>query len=106
MIRKLAKLVLILLITAGLYWAIDIAYGYYAGVIREETKAMSGGLALITQHFDVLRDPLLRLLGFVEPVVAFGRVGRIIARRIVERRARSAEDDEVDDRAGDGGSSR
>jgi hypothetical protein len=77
-----------------------------AGVIREERKAMSGGLVLLTQHFDVLRDPLLRLLGFVEPVVAFGRVGRIIARRIVERRARSAEDDEVDDRAGDGGSSR
>jgi lysophospholipase L1-like esterase len=36
MIRKLAKLLLILLITAGLYWAIDVAYGYYAGVIRQE----------------------------------------------------------------------
>jgi len=44
MIRKLAKLVLILLITAGLYWAIDIAYGYYAGVIRQEAPPNPDGV--------------------------------------------------------------
>src|SRR5215831_7335598 len=29
--RTLGKILLILLITGGLYWAVDIAYGYYAG---------------------------------------------------------------------------
>jgi lysophospholipase L1-like esterase len=32
--RTLAKVLLILLITAGLYWALDIGYGYYAGKIQ------------------------------------------------------------------------
>jgi dTDP-glucose 4,6-dehydratase len=34
--RTLAKVLLILLITAGLYWALDIGYGYYAGKIQRE----------------------------------------------------------------------
>jgi lysophospholipase L1-like esterase len=34
--RTLGKILLILLITGGLYWAIDIAYGYYAGGIQRQ----------------------------------------------------------------------
>src|ERR1700682_3961413 len=42
--RRLAKVILILLITAGLYWALDIGYGYYAGMIRREEPPNPAGI--------------------------------------------------------------
>jgi len=42
--RTLAKVLLILLITAGLYWALDIAYGYYAGKIQRAEPPNAAGI--------------------------------------------------------------
>ncbi|HZT18144.1 MAG TPA: hypothetical protein VFA23_02015 [Dongiaceae bacterium] len=42
MLRVLAKVLLILAITFGLYVGIDLAYGYYAGMLRQEAPPNPG----------------------------------------------------------------
>jgi hypothetical protein len=57
-----------------------------SNAIREDGKAMAGGIVDLTRFTPALRVPFLLILGLVEPVMAFGRVGRILAGRIGERR--------------------
>jgi hypothetical protein len=65
-----------------------------ATVVDEDSDAMSQGLISLTSHVKPLRGPLLFGLAFIEPVLAFGRVGRILSSRWVERRARKYEQQE------------
>lgn len=67
-----------------------------AGVIREDSKAMIGGLVSLTRPLGWLRPPLIAVLSVVEPVLAFGRVLRILGGRLADRRARAREAAVVD----------
>lgn len=62
-----------------------------AEVIREDGDAISQGFISLTRNVRFLLSPLIMLLNLVEPVLAFGRVGRILYRRWVERQQRTAE---------------
>lgn len=59
-----------------------------ADVIREDKEAMGQGLASLTRSVKFLRSPLLVVLNLVEPMLAFGRVGRIMYVRFAERQQR------------------
>jgi hypothetical protein len=61
-----------------------------ADAIGEDKEKMAKGLVSLTHAVQPLRQPLLVFLGFVEPLLAFGRVGRILAGRWVERRQQRA----------------
>lgn len=61
-----------------------------ATALQEDGDAMVGGLVELTRRFTALRTPLLLILGLVEPVLAFGRVGRILIRRAQWRREEAA----------------
>lgn len=63
-----------------------------ADTIREDKTAMSQGLVSLTRSVKALRSPFLMLLNLVEPVLAFGRVGRILYVRLAERRARAIDE--------------
>jgi hypothetical protein len=63
-----------------------------ATAISEDKEKMAKGLVSLTHAVVPLRQPLLIFLGFVEPVLAFGRVTRILATRWVARRQQQAED--------------
>lgn len=63
-----------------------------AVVIREDAAAMTHGLVSLTRNLKVLRSPLLMALNLIEPVLAFGRVGRIMYGRFVARQARVAQE--------------
>lgn len=63
-----------------------------AAAIEQDKDKMAKGLVSLTHAVVPLRKPLLVFLGFVEPVLAFGRVGRILTFRWVERRQRMAEE--------------
>lgn len=54
--------------------------------IREEKESMSRGLVSLTRSIKPLRRPLVFVISFLEPVIAFWRVGGILARRAIERR--------------------
>lgn len=61
-----------------------------AGVIREDSDAMSQGLVSLTRSVKFLRSPLLMALNLIEPALAFGRVGRTLYVRFAERQQRIA----------------
>lgn len=63
-----------------------------AEAIGQDKDKMAKGLVSVTHVVQPLRGPLVIFLGFVEPVLAFGRVGRILTVRWVERRQQKAED--------------
>jgi hypothetical protein len=63
-----------------------------AVAIEQDKEKMAKGLVSLTHAVTPLRQPLLVFLSFVEPLLAFGRVGRILATRWVTRRQRQAED--------------
>lgn len=63
-----------------------------ATAIDEDKEKMSSGLVSLTHAVAPLRQPLVIFLSFVEPLLAFGRVGRILATRWVTRRQAQAED--------------
>jgi hypothetical protein len=63
-----------------------------AEVIREDSSAMGQGLVSLTRNVKVLRGPLLFLLNLIEPVMAFGRVGRILFYRLRIRREQMIQD--------------
>lgn len=65
-----------------------------AQVVREDSEAMSQGLISLTRSVKFLRSPLLMILNLVEPVLAFGRVGRILIGRWIERRNRKFQEQE------------
>lgn len=56
--------------------------------IREDSDAMAQGFISLTSNIVPLRVPLLMLLNLLEPLLAFGRVGRILAGRLLTRRER------------------
>lgn len=66
-----------------------------ATAITEDGDKMARGLVSLTRVLVPVRKPLLIFLGFVEPVLAFGRVGRILAERFINRRQRIAEEREA-----------
>lgn len=61
-----------------------------ADIIREDAEVMANGLVFMTRPIAVLRLPLLFAVAVVEPVLAFGRILRVLASRVGERRARAA----------------
>ena len=62
-----------------------------AVAIAEDKEKMSRGLVSLTHVFSPVRKPLVIFLGFIEPVLAFGRVGRILAGRFFGWRQQRAE---------------
>lgn len=56
-------------------------------IVREDGEAMAQGLVSITKPFKQFRAVLFFLLAIVEPVLAFGRVVRVILTRMADRRA-------------------
>jgi len=63
-----------------------------ATAIDEDKDKMATGLVSLTHTVAPLRQPLVTFLGFVEPLLAFGRVGRILVTRWVTRRQQRAQD--------------
>lgn len=61
-----------------------------ASAIREDSEAMSQGLVSLTTNVKLLRSPLLMSLNLIEPVLAFGRVFRILFGRWNARQTRIA----------------
>lgn len=61
-----------------------------ATIIREDAGAMTQGLVSLTKSVKFLRKPLLILLNFVQPVLAFGRTGRVLWGRFRLRQERLA----------------
>lgn len=59
-----------------------------ASALREERRGMTQGLVSLTGAVPLLRIPLLLLLAFAEPVLAFWRVGRILFYRFLSWRER------------------
>lgn len=64
-----------------------------AEIVRDDAEIMSQGLVSLTRPFRALRTPLLAAVAIVEPVLAFGRIFRVLAGRFVERRAARAEEE-------------
>lgn len=62
-----------------------------SSAIREDRKALAGGLMSLTRNFPFLRNPFILLLNLAEFLLAFGRVGGILMRRFLERRERVAQ---------------
>jgi len=62
-----------------------------ADILREDAGIMAQGLVSLTRPFVILRTPLLAAIAIVEPVLAFGRVVRVAAWRMSQRRAERAE---------------
>ena len=54
--------------------------------LQEEAESMAQGLISATRALPFLRQPLLFLLGVLVPVLAFWRVGSILANRWADRR--------------------
>lgn len=59
-----------------------------AAIFREEAQSMSVGLVSLTRNVSALRPGLLMTLNLVEPIMAFGRLGRELLQRFMARRAR------------------
>lgn len=59
-----------------------------ADAIQQDKEAMSKGLVSLTRNLKFLRMPLVVVLNFLEPILAFWHVGGILLRRFVERRQR------------------
>jgi hypothetical protein len=70
-----------------------------AVAISEEKKPMAAGLLNLTANVKPLRNPLVALLALIEPGLAFGRVGRILGRRVAARRAQNLEEQHAREQA-------
>lgn len=71
-------------------WRLSRGDEELATVISEDKGQMSHGLVSLTRLAPVVRTPLLMILNLLEPALAFGRVGRILAGRWVMRREQIA----------------
>ena len=65
-----------------------------AQVIRQDARAMVGGLDSAAKRVPGLASPILWALGILEPLLAFGRVMRILLDRFSQRRASRFEAEE------------
>jgi len=63
-----------------------------AVAIAQDKEKMSKGLVSLTHYVNPLRKPLVIFLAFVEPILAFGRIGAILGGRIIGWRQRRAEE--------------
>jgi hypothetical protein len=57
-----------------------------AAMVREDMRAMVGGLDSLARRVPGLSTPILLGLGILEPVLAFGRIARLLLDRWAERR--------------------
>lgn len=71
-----------------------------AGMIREDKEAMVGGLVSVTSKAPALAPGVLGVLAVLEPLIAFGRILRLLLRRAGERRGRGWEDEGPDEADG------
>lgn len=68
-----------------------------AAVIREDSGAMVGGLVSVTRRVPAAATAIVAGLAVLEPLIAFGRVFRLLLRRSAERRAAYAAEWPADD---------
>ncbi len=61
-----------------------------AAVIREDSRAMVGGLVSVTRRVPAAAGVIVGGLAVLEPLIAFGRVLRLLLRRAGERREAAA----------------
>jgi hypothetical protein len=57
-----------------------------ASMIREDSRAMVEGLASLVKRAPGFAPPILGVLAVLEPLIAFGRILRLLGRRLRERR--------------------
>jgi hypothetical protein len=62
-----------------------------AAMIREDKAAMVGGLVSLTSRAPALAPGVLAALAIVEPLIAFGRIFRLLLRRAAWRREEAAQ---------------
>ena len=62
-----------------------------AGIIREDSRAMVGGLESLIRKVPAMASPILGGLAVLEPLIAFGRIFRLLTRRMRERREAALE---------------
>ena len=62
-----------------------------AGMIREDQKAMVGGLASAVKRVPAMGGAVIGVLAILEPLIAFGRIFRLLLRRLGERRREALE---------------
>jgi hypothetical protein len=62
-----------------------------AEMIREDKKAMVGGLVSVTRRAPAIAPAIMAVLSVLEPLIAFGRVFRLLGRSMGDRRAARAE---------------
>jgi hypothetical protein len=67
-----------------------------AAVIREDARTMSSSIVGLTKRLPAVRGPLLVVLAIVEPLLAFGRLARIVGGRWTDARARAANERELE----------
>lgn len=58
-----------------------------AEILREDRDVMAQGLVSLTRPFLPLRTVIMLGLSVVEPVMAFGRLGRLVVERVLINRA-------------------
>jgi hypothetical protein len=63
-----------------------------ATVIKEDGKAMVGGIIYICGSAVWLRAPILAAMTIVEPMVAFGRLAKVLSTRWIARRQRKQQE--------------
>ena len=61
-------------------------------MIREDSRAMVGGLESLIKKVPAMATPILGGLAVLEPLIAFGRIFRLLARRMRERREAALEE--------------
>ena len=59
-----------------------------ATALHEDKQKLAQGIVSLTRAVKFLRAPLVILVAIIEPILAFWRVGSILARRAIERRER------------------
>jgi hypothetical protein len=63
-----------------------------AGIIREDSRAMVEGLASLVKRAPGFAPPILGVLAVLEPLIAFGRILRLLGRRLRDRREAGPEE--------------
>ena len=61
-----------------------------AAIIREDARSMTAGFVSLTRNLPVVRAVVLNVLAFLEPVLAFGRLVRVVVGRWQVRRWEAA----------------
>lgn len=65
-----------------------------ADIVREDAEVIAQGLVSLTRPFTAMRTVVLAAVAIVEPLMAFGRIGRVLGSRWAERRAMRAQEQE------------